>query len=468
MKKTHSLAVVALFVSLSATAQAKIFLDLEHDPLPLVEITVVLPVGFEAKSQADVGVGNLLSDIVENGTADLDRQSFLEKLAEYGASYDFSVANHESEWKLSFPIVAGKDYSQLKDLLAENWKQPRFDEATFKTAKIKLGASLKGALDSDGSLAIVTARRWLNKREFGGFPLLMEGLEAVKLDAVKRVFESDFQKVKDAWAGVVAPKEQLPLVQSILTKVFALQGDVEVGQHLAKLTGDDHPRPNPKASKKFLIIDKAERNQTVTAVMAVNPQFLNPKDELAFFFGNHILFDSGLASIFSDEIRAKRGLAYSVGSSTKFFLERPTLSVSMNPVREKTAEAYKVTADLLKTSFETGSTIKTLKDDVWNRQWRSFKFGKILSLSSPSGRLAERQSVVAGSMSPEFYKSRPEDWKVSREEVTQTLTNLWKSSVIVVTSVGSAKELSPWVKKYFGAYKVSTIPYKDTISAKTY
>lgn len=457
-----------LSAALCAPSMAEIYLDQEPDPLPMVELTVVLPVGFEAKRPEDVGVGNLLSDMIEGGTATLSRQEFQERLAEFGASVDFSVGNQYSEYTLSFPVVAGKHYDKLVSLLKENWNTPRFDEKTFEVARTKIRASMQSSLDSDPSLAASVTRRFLNKTEFGGFPLFLDSVEKLNLPNLTQVFERDFHKAPLIWAGVVAPKSSLELVKTILASVFSNQGKIIEGPYLKKLPTQSAKTHRPTPKKIVLIVDKDQRAQMVTSMVAVSREPLAGKDELSFGFANHILFDSGLASVFSDEVRTKRGLAYAVGSSLKQLYELPVLSVSMNPVREKQEEALEVLAGLLKDSFETDKVIRELPQDVFERQIRSFKNSKILSQSTPSSRLGEKSSVVSGGMTPEFYLSDPQSWNPTREQMIKTLSSLWSSSTVVIALVGEAKELRPLVEKHFKGYSIKVIPYKDSILSKTF
>ena len=120
-----SLAVFALLALLAQPSRADITLDVEPDPLPLVAITVVIPAGFEVAAADEAGAAILMGDVLDAGTEKLDRQAYLDRLATFGASHNFSVSNLYSVWTLSFPVVEGKDYAALTTLLSENWHRPR-------------------------------------------------------------------------------------------------------------------------------------------------------------------------------------------------------------------------------------------------------------------------------------------------------------------------------------------------------
>lgn len=443
---------------------AKIYYDHEVHPIPFVDVTVMLPVGFETTKADEAGAANLLSDILENGTEKLDRQAYLDRLASYGASGSFSVSNQYSYIRVSFPLLEGKNYDGLIQVLAENWQKPRWTADNFKIAVLKMEAALTGALDSDMSLGISTARRWVNKKEFGGNPVFLDNLKKLDMAKVKSVFESRFKSVSEMWVGVVGPEDAAPLVKKIVASMFPAQGEVIPGMHLEEMKSVNQvDSSKAKVSKTAIIVDKPGRNQTVTSVTGIRLEELNPKDDLAFQFGNHILVDSGLGSLFGDEIRNKRGLAYSVSGVSSYYLSFPVLGFAANPVRDRTDEAFGVFAGLLKSSFDTASIFKEVPDELWDRQWKSFTYSRILDRSTPMGRLSERMSIVTGSQSADLYKTPVDDWKVSRGDIEKLFKNHWKDSIITLSFVGEAKELKPLVEKHFPGYSIKVMPYKDTI-----
>lgn len=462
---------VAAFVGAaltSATARAEIYLDVEADPMPLVEITVVVPGGFESTRSEEAGAATLMSDILDAGTKNLAREAFLDRLASFGASHGLSVSNLYSIWTLSFPLVDGKDYEELAALLAENWKTPRITDETFRIARRKLEASLRGSLDSDMSLGASTARRWINRNELGGYPITLDRLAELERDTVTAVWQRDFVGAGEIWAGVVAPQSSLGVVKSILTSVFAAQGAVVEDAEPRPLAVREISAENLRAEHVFLIVDKPERTQTITSVIAVSPRRHDVEEELAADFGRHVLVDSGLGSIFGEEIRTKRGLAYSVMGVHAQYLGYPSLGVAANPVRPKSDEALDVIADLLSSAYERATLIDELPAETWNRQWQAFIYGRQLQRSSPEGRIAERMSVAVGALHPKLYARDIARWRTDRATVATTLRETWARSVVVGTVVGEAAELAPLVEKHFPDYEQIVIPYADSVRDKAY
>lgn len=185
-------------------------------------------------------------------------------------------------------------------------------------------------------------------------------------------------------------------------------------------------------------------------------------------FGSHVLVDNGLGSVFGEEIRTKRGLAYAVSAVDSRFLGYPSLGLATNPVRPKTDEALGVVADLVSSAYEKGTLVEGLPTETWSRQWKSFVYGELLDRSTPDGRIGERMAVAVGDLHAKIYAKDVEDWRTDRLEVTNTLRKTWADSVVVGAVVGEAKELKPMVEKHFPGYRVVVIPYRDAVRSKTY
>ncbi len=434
-----------------------------------MQIQVVVPTGFEVRDAKDAGIANLFADILDSGSRSLDRQAFLDRLSMSGASASFTVSNQYSYWTLNFPFEKNRSYGELGATLAEQWASPRFTEESFGLAKLKLESALKSGLDSDGSLGLTTIRRLMNKRYFSGTPLTLDVLRGLKLSSLPAVWDRDYVNARDVFAAVVAPAEAEPAVRALLSAVFAKQGAIEVKREPSRLEARENSAKGHKAEKTFVIVDKPGRAQSYLSVVGVPNERLDADDEIAFQFGNHVLIDSGLGSVFGDEIRNQRGLAYAVQSAPRFYLGYPGLGVITNPVREKSAVALDLVAKLLNDAYVSGEILRQLPPDIWARQWKSFVYGRALDTSTPAGRQAERVAVATGTMGLKAYRAQLDgDRPIGRDEVIESLRRVWRKGAIVATVVGEAKELEPMVRKAFPDFGVRVIPYRETLNAKTY
>ena len=195
---------------------------------------------------------------------------------------------------------------------------------------------------------------------------------------------------------------------------------------------------------------------------------LSLSDEQAFSFGTWVYFENGLSSLFAEELRGKRGLAYSVGSAGSQYSLRPMLSVALNPLRAKQQEAYVALRELTRAGLESNELLLRLSEKQWAQQWTSFKYAHVLERSTPSGRLGERMGVVTGSLSAAMYSSSMDSWKLTPPLVGAVMQRLWLDSSIVLVGVGDSKELDPLIKSSFKQFSRKIIPYQKALQRSSF
>ncbi len=472
MKKI--LFLMACFSLSEQKAQAKIYFDHEPEPIPVVEIQVVIPGGFVGR-QSGVESASLmaLSELMEYGTTKLGREQFLDRLAKFGADFSFSVGREYSYWTLTFPWVSGTSYASLTEILKENWSKPRLGGKELRTVKVKLQASMRSELDNDQAIVSNNTRRIFLRSVLGGEPAYMEDVQLLSETTVSNAFYQLLQKSPDVWAGFTGPNEAKPFVEHLLRSVFSGQGELEktpLQTMLANVPFQKTRAPKTEmGSKNFYIFDKSERTQNVFLSMAFAPQETPSADgalnrELSQLLGAHVLVNNGLGSILPEEIRSKRGLAYAVMGVDGRYLSFDTLGFGANPQSSRIEEALKVFKEATEKSYVSGEYLTKLDSERWYNDFRSFKYERILSRSTAMGRLAARKEVVVGDSSYELYASNPAEWSLSKEDVAAQLKMQWSKSTVLSAIVGDADKLKPLIQQEFPEFKVQVIPYKSLIS----
>jgi predicted Zn-dependent peptidase len=450
-------------------AWAQMNLHVEADPLPLAEVVVVLPFGVDPKDASESGLGHLWSNIFEAGTGRRSRDAYLAALGSLGAQSQFQFGLDESTWSFRFPVPKSeKEKARLVELLSEPWSSPRWTQENFRVAKTQLEATLMATLDNDMGLGGATLRRWMSVHAFGARPLFREDLDNLSLGKSRQLFEKRFKAVRQAWAGFVGPAELQPLVEDVLKISFPQIESLVAAKGLKPLRELTIPNVSDKFSPVALVVDKPERNQIVISMMALSRRNFDFAQELAFRFGLNLAIESGLSSIFGNEIRTQRGLAYSVGGGAQSFRNAIGFSIVSNPKSERAEEALAVFSDLVDTTFKDPVRISNLKQVEWDRQWMSFKYGRVLGRATASARLDEISDVVSGFVGVDFYKSKPEDWRLSRTDVAQELKARFADSAYALAFVGDAKQIEPLLKKHFPGLKVQVIPYRSALSRSAF
>ena len=85
-------------------------------------------------------------------------------------------------------------------------------------------------------------------------------------------------------------------------------------------------------------------------------------DYFPLFVGNYVLGGGGFASRINDEVRQKRGLAYSAGSYFSPLAQKGSFVISLQTRKDQAKEALDVTLKTLRDFIANGPTAHELRD----------------------------------------------------------------------------------------------------------
>ena len=320
--------------------------------LPMVDIQTI----FDAGSVRDgdlPGLANLANGLLSHGAKignkTLSINEISERLDSVGAR---------------FGAEASKDYAEVsvRSLTDKNWlsiavetmqaviNSPTFDEKEIERVRKQLMASFEGRKQSPGTIASETFYKELYKDHPYALPDI--GTE----QSVKVISRNDLIKFY---------KKHYVAENALVTIV----GDVNKRQ--AKALAEKVVGKLPKGKKALAVsavkdIDKAisihhAHPSTQTHIMVGQPGLhRKDKDYFVLYVGNHILGGSGFGSRIVEEIREKRGLAYSSYSYFYPTLKRGPFIIGMQTGNKQTEEALNVLKETLNNFIEQGPTEKEL------------------------------------------------------------------------------------------------------------
>ena len=465
---------VLLMIVFTGTVQSTIYVDHEKDPMPAVDVSVILPVLGLSKVPLEQTYNSLLSYMLQDGIAGKGRKHFNESLADFGSKFSFSTGVRGSTWSISFPYIKDMDYSKLSSILAQAWETPNFSQERFDLAKKKIKAGYVSTLQKDSSLVYTVFSKWFLKKQFSFIPSYEEDLKQVTLEGLKSYFNKKYSQVPDLWVGVVGPSDAKNVVEKIISSVFKKQGSVKFTQHNKPLITIDSAFEEKASAETFLIIDKPNRSQTYTLALTVNKKLAFFGNELLSQFSEYLTFDGGFKSIYMNEIREKNGLAYSVHSIGNTFYGRPMFSLMMNPLLKdgKTDKALAILKQLKSEQSLVGekSLFKRVSEDDWKKFWTGYVNSKLLKKGTPGARLAQRKSVITGTNQYSFLKQDPKAWKMVRSSIEQFNQKLLKKEDTrsLIITLGDFSYLSKLAAKYYPSYKIVKIPYNKALSSSSY
>jgi zinc protease len=290
--------------------------------VPLVAMEFAMDGGAAQDPNGKAGVGNMVADLIDEGSGELDSRAFHEHLDRRAIELGFSVTRDYFRGSLRM-LKDNKD--EAFDLLRMSLTSPHFDSADVERIRAQLISGLKRETTSPSSLA---SRKFL-EIAYGDHPYGRPS--GGTLQSVPNVTIAD---LKD-YVGRVLTREHLKIavVGDIDAASLGALLDRTFGQLPAK--SKLVPVPDVAAGKppqrEFISLDVPQ-----TVVTFGGPGIRrNDPDFMAAFVVNHIL-GGGSGSRLYREVREKRGLAYSISESL-LWMEHSALFVGTTGTRSDRA-----------------------------------------------------------------------------------------------------------------------------------
>ena len=259
--------------------------------------------GGAAQDPADKpGVSNLVSDLLDEGSGDLDSKTFHERLERRAIELSFSSTRDYFHGSLRM-LKDTRD--EAFDLLRTSLTSPHFDSADVERIRAQVISNLRSESSNPGALA---SRKFL-EIAFGNHPYgrppdgtleSVPGIDVADLkDYVRRVLAKDTLKI-----AVVGDIDAATLGQ-LLDRTF---GGLPAKANLTPVADVEATKPPQRA---FIPLDVPQTVVTFggPGIKRDDPNFM------AGYVVNHILGGGSLSSRLYHEVREKRGLAYSVFES---------------------------------------------------------------------------------------------------------------------------------------------------------
>lgn len=305
------------------TAQGSQVYYVHTEGLPMVDIQVVFDAG-SVREANQWGVASLTADLLESGAGQWQANEIAERFERVGAI--FSSASSIDTASVSLRTLTDKPlFESAIDTMRVLISQPRFDDADFLREKNRSLAGLKQQQESPAEMASVAFYEALYGSHPYGHPSsgTLATVTALKVNDVRAFYKSHY----------VAANAMVVIVGDLTTQqaeqtATTLVKDLPMGKAQPPVPEVTLPT---QAQRKHI-----EFPSTQTHVLVGIPgTYRNDPDYFDLYVGNHILGGGGLVSKLFDEVREKRGLAYSASSAFIPMLKPGRLSLIYKPETTK-------------------------------------------------------------------------------------------------------------------------------------
>lgn len=303
--------------------------------LPMVDVQIVFDAG-SARDDGKPGLARFTNLLLDQGAADLDADAIAERLEDLGAQ--LSAEAHRDMAVIELRSLSDARYlDSALDTLASIVRTPDFPPAALERERGRLLTALQAEEQSPSDIA----NKAFFSALYGDHPYASH--PPGNSDSLRALTRADLQDFHQRF--YVARNAVLAIVGAL----DRAQAET-VAERLLGALPEGAPAPAlpavPALGEAKRIHIEYPSSQTHVLVGQTGLQRLD-EDYFPLYVGNHILGGSGLVSRVSNEIREKRGLAYSAYSYFTPMRVAGPFTLGLQTRNDQAAGAIAVLSDTL-------------------------------------------------------------------------------------------------------------------------
>lgn len=320
--------------------------------LPMIDVQVVFDAG-SIRDGEKPGIANLTNKLISHGAKVGDKiltvDDVSERFENIGARFGISASKDNAKITLR-TLTDDKLLNKAVSTMRAIINAPTFDEKEVKRVRKEILIGIEGRKQSPGTIASETYYKELYGKHPYAKPTI--GLEG----NIKKLTRDDLIGFYKKY--YVASNALLTIVGDVdKAKALGLAeqvvGNLPTGEKATSLSAVNDLTMESSKHYEF----PSSQTHVLIGQVGVNRK---DKDYFTLYVANHILGGSGFGSRIMEEIREKRGLAYSSYSYFLPMLKRGPFIMGMQTSNKHTIEAVKVLKETLKTFVDKGPTEKEL------------------------------------------------------------------------------------------------------------
>ena len=336
---------------------ARVWLAESHS-IPMVDVQVDFDAGGRRDPADKAGLAGIAAHMTSKGVAAgdgpaLDENQLSEAWAELGGSFGGGAGGDRMSFtlrSLTYPDLLPK----AVQLAARQLGDPSFPDSIWLRERERMAASIREANTRPATIA----GRAFSHAVYGSHPYGFETTEAT----LAKISVAD---MRDFYRRSVEPCRAKV---SIVGDVTRAQAETLVTSLLARLPQRPAAACEPLPAVQDVeplaapLVQEIAFQSAQAHVLIGQPGYKrSDPDFFALTVGNYILGGGGFVSRLTSEVREKRGLSYSVSSNFSPGLHAGAFTIGMQTRPDQTAQAVKVSRDVLEAFVAQGPTAAELK-----------------------------------------------------------------------------------------------------------
>jgi len=325
---------------------AKVLFVENHD-IPMLDVSVSFPAGSSFDAADKAGLAGLTHHLLDLGAEGLSEDDIARGMADIGAQ--LGGVFDEDRSGLSLRTLSTQRDRAL-DIMARVLQRPQFPEAALAREKTRLVAALKEAETKPESIADKAFR----KAVFGAHPyaLPVSGevatVEKITVQDLRDFHAAHYRagSAVVALMGDITRQQAEAIAEQLTARLPAGKSDTVLPGVAMRIPASEQRIPHPASQSHILV--------GAPGMARSDP------DYFPLYVGNHILGGSGFVSRLMNEVREKRGLAYSVYSYFMPLKQPGALQIGLQTKKEQADEALQLVRGILADFVAKGPTEKEL------------------------------------------------------------------------------------------------------------
>jgi zinc protease len=328
----------------------------ENRDIPMLDLSIDFAAGSGFDRADKAGVASMTNRIMRLGAEGMDEDEIARRTADIGTGISGRFDTDRAG--LSMRTLSSRTERELAlEVFTRILHKPLFPAGALDREKTRLIGSIKESDIQPGSIA----SRTFNRIMYGTHPY---GLRSSgEVDSVAKITRDDlsafYRRHYVARNAVIAIMGDVSRADA-----NAIAERIAAGLPPSQGAAPALPQVEAKAGKETrLIPHHASQSHILVGSIGIAR---NDPDYFPLFVGNYILGGGGFASRISEEVRQKRGLAYSAGSYFSPLAQKGSFVISMQTRKDQAQEALDVTMKTLRDFVANGPTAKELADAKTN------------------------------------------------------------------------------------------------------
>lgn len=330
---------------------AKLFF-VEARTIPMVNIGIDFPGGFAHDPKNRVGVANFTASLMNKGSkingVEKNEAFIADSISELGSMLSFTAGREITSVRiktLSTPEVLNPMISQASDMLA----YPMFSGKILEREK---SIEISGLLESQTMPEYLLAKQF-KQMIYRDNPLgnsqSVSSIKAVSIDNLKKFHQTYYRadQMNVLIIGDVSRNQAIEIGTSLtknLPKSIAIKAEIPPLKPL--MTADDKERE----------VKIAHPSQQAHIQMGMTSPPRKDPDYFPLMVGNYVLGGGGFVSRLMNEVREKRGLAYSVSSYFYPAKNSGYFVAGMQTKKDQSEESVRLLRETIQSFINQGPT----------------------------------------------------------------------------------------------------------------